>query len=271
VSSRSKRSEPDPDFDALFSAPADRFIAVRDELAARAKSTGRQDLAIRLKSMKRPPVVVWLANALAREAPEVIQSLLDAGVKLRNAYSSNDQKSIREATQERHRALGDAIRHGRQILTNAGYSLATERRLGRVLMGASMDAAQGKLLAAGRLAHEIEPPRLGSELFDLYPAPKEKRPSKHDRAAELETKSRERARAKELRSAERAVAKAKRAAQQAAKAASRLAENAVAAQRAAESAEARARELQSVADQRQTDVDALRRATSRADNRSKLR
>jgi hypothetical protein len=271
VSTRSNRSEPDSDFDALFSAPADRFIAVRDELAARAQAAGRRDLAIRLKSMKRPPTVVWLANALAREAPKIVQSLLDASVKLRKAYSSNDQKGIRDATQQRHQALSDALRHGRRILTNAGHGLATERRLTKTLIGASMDDAQATLLAEGRLVREIEPPRLGGELVNSYPAPTKKRPAEHDRPAEREAKRRQREFAKELRSAEQTAEKAKRVAQQAAKIASRHAESAAAAQQAAESAKARARELRSVADQRLTDAEALRRrAGSGAEDRSKL-
>jgi hypothetical protein len=54
----------------MRSSPADRFVAVRNELAARVKAAGYQNLAIRLRSMKRSPMAVWLANALAREAPK---------------------------------------------------------------------------------------------------------------------------------------------------------------------------------------------------------
>jgi hypothetical protein len=71
----------------LCSSPADRFVAVRNELAARVKAAGYQNLAIRLRSMKRSPMAVWLANALAREAPMVIQSLHEARANLRKPDS----------------------------------------------------------------------------------------------------------------------------------------------------------------------------------------
>src|SRR5262249_27717005 len=160
VSPRSKHLEPDPELDVLFSTPSDQFVAVRNELAAKAQAAGRHDLAIRLKSVKRPSMVVWLANAVAREAPQAIRSLLDAGAKLRNAYSSNDRQGIRDATEERHQALREALRHGKQILAKAGHSRGTERRLTEILMAAAMDTAQARLLLEGRLAQEIEPPRL---------------------------------------------------------------------------------------------------------------
>jgi hypothetical protein len=71
----------------LSSSPADRFVAVRNELAARVKAAGYQNLAIRLRSMKRSPMAVWLADALAREGQKVIQSLHEARVTLRKPDS----------------------------------------------------------------------------------------------------------------------------------------------------------------------------------------
>ena len=96
------------------SAPADPFVAVRNELAARAKAAGYQNLAIRLRSMKRSPMAVWLANALAREAPKVIQSLHEASANLRKADSGESDNGIR-CEHEQHQALGKAARrHGKQ-------------------------------------------------------------------------------------------------------------------------------------------------------------
>jgi hypothetical protein len=79
-------------------APADPFVAVRNELAARAKAAGYQNLAIRLRSMKRSPMAVWLANALAREAPKVIQSLHEDSANLRKADSGESDNGIHGAS-----------------------------------------------------------------------------------------------------------------------------------------------------------------------------
>jgi hypothetical protein len=47
-----------------FSSPTNRFVAVRNELAARAKAAGHENIAIRLRSMKQPPMVFRLADKL---------------------------------------------------------------------------------------------------------------------------------------------------------------------------------------------------------------
>jgi hypothetical protein len=59
-----------------FSSPTNRFVAVRNELAARAKAAGHENIAIRLRSMKQPPMVFRLADKLGREVPKMIQTLL---------------------------------------------------------------------------------------------------------------------------------------------------------------------------------------------------
>jgi hypothetical protein len=103
-----------------FSPPADPFVAVRNVLAARAKAAGYQNLAIRLRSMKRSPMAVWLANALAREAPKVIHSLREPGTNFRKADSGEGENGIHGAKHEQHQAPGEARRrHGKQILTHA--------------------------------------------------------------------------------------------------------------------------------------------------------
>jgi hypothetical protein len=82
----------------MRSSPADRFVAVRNELAARVKAAGYQNLAIRLRSMKRSPMAVWLANALAHETPKVIQSLHEASANLRKADSGESDNGIHGAS-----------------------------------------------------------------------------------------------------------------------------------------------------------------------------
>jgi len=86
------------------SAPADPFVAVRNELAARAKAAGYQNLAIRLRSMKESPMTVWLANTLAREAPKIVQLLREASVNLRKADAGESENGIHGASASSHKA-----------------------------------------------------------------------------------------------------------------------------------------------------------------------
>ena len=87
----------------LCSSPADRFVAVRNELAARVKAAGYQNLAIRLRSMKRSPMAVWLANALASEAPKVILSLHEARANLRKPDSGSKVRRHLRCEHEKRR------------------------------------------------------------------------------------------------------------------------------------------------------------------------
>ena len=133
---------------------------MRKELAAKARERGRNDLAIRIAATKRPSPVVWLANSVAREFPEDITAVLDAGEAVRSAYASGDVAAIRDATQRRQQAASAALRRARTILERTGGSSANERRLAKTLLGASIDPPQAALLAKGRLEHEVEPPAL---------------------------------------------------------------------------------------------------------------
>ena len=227
---------------------------MRKELAAKARERGRKDLAIRIAATKRPSPVVWLANAVAREFPEDITAVLDAGEAVRNAYASGDVAAIRDATQRRQQAVSAALRRARTILERTGGSSANERRLAKTLLGASIDPPQAALLAKGRLEYEIEPPALEGVFaeaprIEKMAAEKAARTEKHDRdAAKAEASSRkahEAALRTQRREAEHAAERADRAE---AAAAEKRAE-AERAREAAVAAEAEARQARAVAEE----------------------
>jgi hypothetical protein len=249
----------EPALDRLFTTPPDRFVAVRDELAREARAAGREDLAIRLKALRRPNAVTWLANALARRHRDAVERVLDEGRALREAYANGDRDAIRETTGRRRRALADAIRLGRGMGGEGGGRL-DERRLADILLAASLDEAAAKRLLGGRLDREIELPAF--EGLGGAPAEPRKReaPARTETAARRDT-AKERARAAAEKARRRALAReaatAERAAARAEAAAERLEEKAARARERAERARARADEARSVAAERRSRLEAV--------------
>jgi hypothetical protein len=106
-----------------FSSPTNRFVAVRNELAARAKAAGHENIAIRLRSMKQPPMVFRLADKLGREVPKMIQSLLHPASSFATPTTSRTRRTVddahttparlrsREAGTVKRNELGDKDNH----------------------------------------------------------------------------------------------------------------------------------------------------------------
>nr|MBA3233934.1 hypothetical protein [Propionibacteriales bacterium] len=82
--------------DELYAVLPDDFTAKRDELARQARDTGDKDSAADIKALRKPTVVAWLANQMAREHPEEIGGLLDLGTALREATATLSGPQLRE-------------------------------------------------------------------------------------------------------------------------------------------------------------------------------
>lgn len=259
----------DPDLDVLFTTPPDRFVGVRNELARQAKDSGRVDLAIRLKALRKPNVATWLVNSLARRHRDVVELVLREGKALRDAYSLGDRDAIREATRRRHRALGDAIRVARETLRQSGGRNVDERRLAATLLGASLDENAGKRLLRGELDREIEPPAFEAMMDAAATPSKRVRPASTvtaKQAAEARRASDEAARQSKLRKSKfqavrRKMESAERAAAREEAAARKLDENATRARARAESAQASAAKSRKVADQLRAELAGLTERT----------
>jgi hypothetical protein len=244
-------------FDALFATPPADFVAARDALAKKALEGGDTQLASQIHALRKPMIVVWLINQLARRHRDEVAALTEAGKQLREAQLTGlGSTFLREANEAWRVAITAALRRIREI---AGRSI-DEPRIVSTLMGAVADRAHADLLARGRLTEELEPPGVEGVLSELAKAPppprrKEAReqqaakttPSREELRAEHE---RQREAAKELRSREREAEKATKEAEGAERAAAQLegrakaaADRAATARQAAEEAARRAKML----------------------------
>ena len=69
--------------DPLYDLVPGDFVAARDAAAKAARADGDRDTAAQIAALRRPTVVGWLANQLARRREEEMAQFLDLGAALR--------------------------------------------------------------------------------------------------------------------------------------------------------------------------------------------
>jgi hypothetical protein len=227
------------ELDALYALPLEEFTKARNDLSTRLRKAHQNDAAAEVRSLKKPSATAWAANRLAREHPDLVRELLDAGARLRDVQ----QRAL--AGGESHSEVADAAGRERdavRALVNAARAELGPRasaqlldRLSQTLRAAAVDPGRAPTLRAGRLTEELR--AVGFGPLEAV-TPKRRRPTVDRRA--------ERERLKELRSEAR-----------------RLADEAREAERSARQAEHEAERLRRVAAERREDAD--RAATALAD------
>lgn len=188
----------------LYELDPSEFVAARNELAKRLRAEGEQDAAKAVAKLRRPTVVVWALNQVARRDPDGVDRLLRAGAAVREGQ-------VRALEAGEADALRTAMRERRELVTSlaaaaAELAGATHRdEAAATLEAASVDPDAGAALRAGRLAAEVDPAG-GFDLPDVtLPAPRAELPSA--RRNKEDDLARRRAR-RDLAKAEEALAKA---------------------------------------------------------------
>jgi hypothetical protein len=157
----------DAEVEALYGLPLDEFTKARDTLArARSKAQGKEAGAA-VKALKKPSAVAWALNQLARQRPEEVEALLDAGARVRRAQTAavegGDPDELREATKAEVAEVQALAGQARSILaeTGRGGSPTQEDRLATTLRAAAVDPEGGDLLRRGVLTAELSPAGFG--------------------------------------------------------------------------------------------------------------
>jgi peptidoglycan hydrolase CwlO-like protein len=165
----------DRELDLLYGSPLDEFTAARNDLAARLRKAGQEDAAERVRALKKPSVPVWTVNQLARRHEGEVRSLVDAGERLRRAqqeaFGGEGAEALREATAAERETVR-RLTHAAQTLLKAEGRSASQAVLERVastLRTAAVDPDAAHLLAAGRLAGELDAPGFDA-VAELAPA-----------------------------------------------------------------------------------------------------
>ncbi len=170
----------DPD-DQLYGLPLEEFTPARDAAAKELRKAGDRETAARVAKLPKPSPAAWTANQVAREQPELIEALLDAGAALRAAQdaavSGHGGRGLREATLAQRGAveavMAAAIEH-----KPAGRSLSRQMadRLRTTLHAVAGDPALRDALTCGRLVSEAQSG--GAWPFAMEPGGEEPEPAR---------------------------------------------------------------------------------------------
>ncbi len=145
----------------LYGLALEEFIPARDATAREVRRGGDRETAAQIAKLPKPTPAAWTANQVAREQPELIEAMLDAGAGLRAAQESavagHGAVGLREATVA-ERAAVDAVMTAAVAHRPAGRPLsrAMADRLRTTLHAAAGDEAIRAALAAGRLVSEAQ-------------------------------------------------------------------------------------------------------------------
>jgi hypothetical protein len=249
----------DPEVEALYGLPLDEFTKARDTLAkARTKEQGKEAGAA-VKALRKPSIIAWALNQLARRHPTEVEALLEAGGRLRRAQAGalegGDPDELREAAKAEAGEVQALAGQARALLADAGRggSVTQEERLAATLRAAAVDDEAGDRLRRGVLSEELSPAGfgfgvgVGDDLPADLPADFRARksdspPSKHESQKAARERARQEAAAERKR--EQEVRAAQETAARLAREADRAEEKAREARAAAQAAAARAQELE---------------------------
>src|SRR5215212_306053 len=98
----------------LYLVPPARFVAIRDEVAHKARVAGQRELARQLQGLRRPTMSAWLINVLARYERAAMEDLAALGRHLRQAQTRLEGAQLRQLSRQRHHLVGELLHLARQ-------------------------------------------------------------------------------------------------------------------------------------------------------------
>jgi hypothetical protein len=140
----------------LYVLPPTDFVAARNELVRQARAAGSQEIAARLRQLRRPTRSAWLVNLLARDS-EAMQRLSALGRQLRDAQTGLAGTELRNLAEQRRRLIADLLDRAQAHATGAGLRV-TPTVLSEVeatLQAALVDLAGAMTIRNGRLVRPL--------------------------------------------------------------------------------------------------------------------
>lgn len=146
-----------PGVDALYDRDPSDFTKARDELVKQLREAGEREAAAAVKKLRRPTVVAWAVNQVARRDRSDVEELIDLGSRMRQEQASllegGNPTELREVADRRRATI--------QRLASRAAELAGESHrsdAAATLDAASLDPDRQSLLRSGRLSETLDPP-----------------------------------------------------------------------------------------------------------------
>ena len=159
--------------EALYAETPERFVAARNDLAARLLDSGDPDAAKQVTALRKPTVAAWAVDRLARDRPRELEALIVAGKDLASAQrevaAGGSVERLRETADERRRLVDQLVRASADALQSAGMSAtrATLDKVSDTLMAIATDQEAAERVRRGVLDKELPAPAgFGDERLD---------------------------------------------------------------------------------------------------------
>lgn len=169
--------------DELYTLQREEFVSARNRLVKQLRATGDRDDAAAVKKLRRPTVVAWALNQVARAQPDMVDELVEAGSAVQRAQTaaigSGDPGDLRAAAQRRRQIVSDLARSAAELAGSTHHDEAVA-----TLDAASVEDDVAALLRHGRLTKDVPPPSGFGMAAIAQPAGGLSRPER--RRAELE-------------------------------------------------------------------------------------
>ena len=146
------------EIDDLYVAPLDQFVRRRDALARSLKQAGERPSADRVAGLRKPSLVAWAVNQLARTRRRDVDLLLDAGRRIVDAQQASITKGERaslDAAQSSIRSSDLRVDRIRAGDSRRSCRPSTLTHVAETLRAAATGAEGRELLARGRLTEEL--------------------------------------------------------------------------------------------------------------------
>jgi hypothetical protein len=150
----------DRELDSLYDLPLEEFTKARNDLVARLRKAHQSEAAAQVRGLKKPTLVAWAANRLARDEPKLTAALLEAGERLRETQQralggQSKQDEVADAAAAEREAIRALLTAARRRFGDRATSALLDK-LSQTLRAAAVDAAARSLLERGRLTEELK-------------------------------------------------------------------------------------------------------------------
>ncbi|WP_207838538.1 hypothetical protein [Williamsia soli] len=143
--------------DELYGLDPNDFVKVRDAHVKEARAQGDRALATEISQLRRPTLVAWMVNVLAREHSDDVEKLLELGEALRDAQRHLAGDDLRTLTTQRQKVVRAMARQAGELAIDHGHTASENalREVGQSLHAALADPDIAEQVRAGRLVTAV--------------------------------------------------------------------------------------------------------------------
>lgn len=198
--------------DELYALDPSGFVAARTTRVAEAKASKDREAATAIARLKKPTVVGWAVNLLARELPDEVDAVLALGDALQRAQRRLDAETLRGLTEQRQRLVRSLTTRAQKLVREHGRAMneSALREVSQTLHAAMADRELADTVRRGRLLGAATYSGFGPSGLEAVEDRPESHPGNRNRESEGEGEGgREAERAAERERAQLAAAAAR--------------------------------------------------------------